>query len=279
MFTFTLSAIYIYPVKSLTGIAVKEWKVNPKGLVFDRHWMIIDRDNRFLSQRQIPRMCLIQTSLDNDRLTLTTPDKNSIAIPLNSDAEPPVGTSLWQDHCQAYPVAKEVDLWLSDFLHHDCRLVCQTEQPRRVDPKYAAADDQTAFTDGFPFLIVSENALSDLNRRLQYKMPMNRFRPNLVITGCGAYAEDTWRQITIGEITFRLPKPCSRCVITTIDTQTAKINKEPLKALNKYRNWRGKVYFGQNALHDNSGILRVGDAVKILQYGPSQPPLKKAFAK
>ncbi len=272
--TFTLSEINIYPVKSLAGIQVNSWEVNQKGLLYDRHWMIIDRNNRFLSQRQLPRMCLIQTTLGKTRLTLSTSSEDRISIPLASDSEQRIETTIWKDQCTAQHVSKEVDQWLSDFLHYDCRLVCQTEQHRRVDPNYAAPEDQVSFTDGFPFLIISESSLAALNQQLPHKIPMSSFRPNLVIAGCDSYAEDYWRKISIGEINFRLPKPCSRCLITTIDTQTAQTSKEPLKTLNKLRKWNREVFFGQNALHDKTGKLAIGDPVTILQSGPPQPPIK-----
>ncbi|MGZ3814886.1 MAG: MOSC domain-containing protein, partial [Mucilaginibacter sp.] len=144
---------------------------------------------------------------------------------------------------------------------------------RPVDPDYAKATDQVAFSDGFPFLIISENSLAALNHEMQMDLPMTRFRPNLVISGCPAYDEDTWREITINAIDFRLPKPCSRCAIPAIDQETAQIGKEPLATLNRTRKWQNKVYFGQNALHDQCGQLTLGDTVHIKSTGTKQPPI------
>jgi uncharacterized protein YcbX len=130
-----------------------------------------------------------------------------------------------------------------------------------------------SFSDGFPFLIASENSLNSLNQGLQTPIEMVRFRPNLVIRGCEAYAEDTWREITIGHIDFRLPKPCSRCAIPGINPQTAQHEKAPLTALSQRRKWQNKTYFGQNALHNQCGELKVGDELTITLSGEKQPPI------
>jgi uncharacterized protein YcbX len=144
---------------------------------------------------------------------------------------------------------------------------------RTVDVNYALATDQVSFSDGFPFLIISENSLRALNQAMGLNLPMSRFRPNLVIADCPSYSEDYWREIRIGEIELRLPKPCSRCAIPTIDPETAQTGKEPLTTLNRLRKWQNKVYFGQNAIHNQCGTLNIGDKVEILITGAQQPPL------
>jgi uncharacterized protein YcbX len=185
-----------------------------------------------------------------------------------------INSTLWHDQCYARSVSTEADQWLSDYLKLNCRLVYQPDdQIRPVDPHYARPTDKVAFSDGFPFLIVSENSLAALNHQMQLNLSMARFRPNLVISGCPGYAEDSWRKIGIGGIDFRLPKPCSRCSIPTIDPDTAQAGKEPLTTLNRTRKWQNKVYFGQNALHDQCGHLSVGDTVSIKLTGANQPPL------
>jgi uncharacterized protein YcbX len=144
---------------------------------------------------------------------------------------------------------------------------------RQVDPNYSLPTDQVSFSDGFPFLIISESSLASLIHAMQLDLPMTRFRPNLTITNCHSYAEDSWRDISIGNIDFRLPKPCSRCSVPTIDPTTAEMSKEPLTTLSRIRKWEGKVYFGQNALHNNCGILTVGDIVQVKVTGTHQPPI------
>lgn len=269
-----LSRIYIYPVKSLAGIEVNTWNVDSKGLVFDRKWMLIDRRHQFLTQRRLPKMALIKTRIVGESLVLSAPGQREFAFPLRSQGGERLEVDIWDDRCIAETVSSEADTWLSRFLDSECRLVFHPENSvRQVDQHYATAVDQTAFSDGFPFLIVSENSLHALNQAMQLELTMDRFRPNLVIGDCGSFAEDSWRRIEINGISFRLPKPCSRCSVPTIDPQTASIGKEPLTTLNRLRKWENKVYFGQNALHDICGTLSVGNVVDILESGENQPPL------
>ncbi|TAN71441.1 MAG: MOSC domain-containing protein [Methylobacter sp.] len=271
---FTLSGITVYPVKSLSGIHVNSWPVTEKGLHHDRKWMLIDNDRQFLSQRKLPEMALIKTALTDKNLILSAPGMENLALALEPVDGQIINSTIWHDQCDARSVSTEADQWLSDFLKHDCRLVYQPDEVTRpVDPHYAHPTDKVAFSDGFPFLIISENSLTALNDEMQLNLPMTRFRPNLVISGCPAYAEDSWREISINAIDFRLPKPCSRCSVPTIDPETAQTGKEPLVTLNRTRKWQNKVYFGQNALHDQCGQLTVGDAIHIKSTGPKQPPI------
>lgn len=272
--TYTLRDIHVYPVKSLAGLRVDQWPVDKRGLKFDRKWMLVDADQRFLSQRRLPEMALIHTAFEADHLVLSSADGDSIRLPLASAGHDRINVSVWHDRCSAETVDPAVDQWLSDHLKTACRLVAQPNDGfRQVDQTYAKPSDQTAFTDGFPFLIISLASLHALNQAMQSNLTMERFRPNLVIDGCPAYAEDRWRQIDIQGIHFRLPKPCSRCAIPTVNPQTAQREKEPLKTLNRLRKWDKKVYFGQNALHDTIGMLSTGTQVKVLRTGERQPPI------
>ena len=271
---YQLSKLYIYPVKSLAGFSVDHWPVTKTGLKHDRKWMLVDSDGQFLSQRKIARMALIKTALTEDRLILSAPTMPDLSLPLGPVGGDLVACVIWKDRCHALGVAPKADHWLSRFLNQDCRLVYQPDDEiRRVDPLYADASDSVAYSDGFPFLIISENSLAALNREMRLELPMSRFRPNLVISGCPGYAEDEWREISIGAIDFRLPKPCSRCAVPTINPETAESGKEPLVALNRTRKWQNKVYFGQNALHNQSGVLSVGDVVEVKLTGPKRPPI------
>ncbi|MGZ4968426.1 MAG: MOSC domain-containing protein [Methylobacter sp.] len=270
----TLSGIFVYPVKSLAGISANSWLVTEKGFQHDRKWMIIDNDRQFLSQRKLPKMALIKTALTDKNLILSAPDMEDLSLPLEPIDGHIINSTIWDDQCDAGSVSTEADQWLGDFLKLDCRLVYQPDDViRQVDPEYGKPTDNVAFSDGFPFLVISENSLAALNHEMQLNLPMNRFRPNLVISGCPAYEEDGWREISIGTIDFRLPKPCSRCAIPAIDQETAQTGKEPLTTLNRTRKWQNKVYFGQNALHDQCGQLTVGDSVHIKLTGAKQPPI------
>jgi uncharacterized protein YcbX len=274
MTTYTLSAITLYPVKSLTGIGVTRWPVTKTGLQYDRKWMLIDSDAHFLSQRTLPRMALIKTALTANALLLNALGMTELALPLVPANGDVITSQIWHDYCAAQSVSVKADQWLSDFLETDCRLVYQPDDSiRPVDPNYGLASDQASFSDGFPFLIISENSLVSLNRAMQLDLPMLRFRPNLVISGCPEYNEDSWREISISGIDFRLPKPCSRCSVPTIDPDTAKTGKEPLTTLNRLRKWNNKVYFGQNAIHNQCGELSIGDTVVIKSTGIKQPPI------
>jgi uncharacterized protein YcbX len=267
-----LQDIYIYPIKSCAGIRVSEWQVLEKGLQYDRQWMLVDQNQQFLSQRKLPKMALLKTRLTDHHIILSAPGFEDISFNLHQADGKTLTVSIWKDQCQANLVSAEADEWLSDFLKMDCNLVYQPKQSiRQVDQKYAMANDNVYFSDGFPFLIISENSLVDLNSHMPYEISMTRFRPNLVISGSASYAEDFWREISIGEINFRLPKPCSRCPVPNIDPETGISSKETIKTLSKIRKRENKVYFGQNALHNNTGQLFVGDLVTVNTTGPAQP--------
>jgi uncharacterized protein len=270
----TLSTITLYPVKSLAGISVTSWPVTKTGLQYDRKWMLIDNAGQFLSQRKLPQMALIKTALTDRHLILSASGMDDLSLSLTPTDGDIINSTIWNDQCEARSVSLEADQWLSSFLNQNCRLVYQPDEMiRHVDPDYGRHTDNVAFSDGFPFLIISENSLASLNREMQLNLLMTRFRPNLVISGCPSYAEDSWREISIGGIDFRLPKPCARCAIPTIDPSTAQTGKEPLRTLNRIRKWQNNVYFGQNALHNQCGKLTVGDIVKVKVIGAKQPPI------
>lgn len=261
----SLTALYRYPVKSLGGENHQELDVRARGFGFDRHWMVVDAQGRFVTQRQQPRMTLISVRVDDKgALHLSVPGMPDMDVGPYSDER--VEVSVWGDSVSAAPADSAADAWLSEFLALPCRLVCfPQEQVRAVDPEFAQPSDQVAFADGFPFLLISQASLDDLNDRLERPVSMRRFRPNLVVDGCEAYAEDTWRRIRIGGLEFRVAKPCSRCIIPTIDPKTGLRGKEPLQTLMGYRRRDNKVYFGQNLIHDRSGQLVVGMPVEVLE--------------
>lgn len=271
---YTLSDIIIYPVKSLAGIHLNQCQVTKTGFQYDRKWMLIDNQGQFLSQRRLPKMALIKTALTANQLILSAPNQQDLILALTPADGEVIASTIWHDQCRARSISLDADRWFSDFLQTDCRLVYLPDEIiRPVDARYADVSDQVAFADGFPFLLISENSLHSLNQAMHAVFAMNRFRPNLVIANCPSYAEDSWREIRIGTIDFRLPKPCSRCAVPTIDPDTAQTGKEPLTTLNRLRKWQNKVYFGQNAIHNQCGTLTVGDSVQIKRTGENQPPL------
>jgi len=259
-----LTELWRFPVKSMRGSRARQLAVDARGLHLDRHWMLVDSQGRFLTQRQLPRMALLNTRLDGERLTLWVNDGEPLRVESPADG-PLLDVRVWRDACRARGVDPAVDAWLSDFLQTGCRLVClPPEQVRAVDPDYARGGEQVGFADGFPFLLISQASLDDLNARLDEPVPMQRFRPNLVVEGCAPYAEDAWKRLRIGGMVFHVVKPCSRCIIPTIDPATAQRDAEPLRTLGAYRRRDNQVWFGQNLLHEGPGLLEEGMPVEVL---------------
>lgn len=263
-----LAGLYVYPIKSCGGVAVREWEVDERGPRHDRRWMLVDETGRFMSQRRYPRMALIRVRLERDYLVVSAPGMSSLRVPLHLPNGKPMLASVWEDLVETLPVSDDVDRWFGEFLGTRCKLVhMPDESVRPVDPDYGRVGDRVGLADGFPFLLISDASLTDLNSRLEQPLPMNRFRPNLVVAGCEPFAEDDWKRIRIGSIGLRVVKPCARCAITTVDQGTGITGKEPLRTLATFRKVGTKVHFGQNLIHDEVGILRVGDHVEVRRAG------------
>ena len=260
-----LSGLYRYPVKSLRGGALDVMEIGPRGPRHDRHWMLVNEEGRFLTQRELPRMALVRPEILDEGLRLRAPGMFDLEVAAESDEE--LKVQVWKDTCIARAMSPAADQWLSDFLGVSARLVyLPPDSMRQVDLTYARPGDQTGFSDGFPFLLISQASLDDLNRRMGLNLPMERFRPNLVVSGCEPYAEDGWKRIRIGDLSFRVVKPCSRCVIPTVNPETGeREGNEPLKTLMSYRKEGNNVYFGQNLIHDGPGQLRTGMSVEVLE--------------
>lgn len=260
-----LARIYVHPIKSAKGISLQRAELDSLGLRQDRRWMLVNAEGTFLSQRSLPEMTLISTAFSGDELEVNAPGMFTLSLPL----EPPdtgkrLPVNIFGDELRAAPAGEEADSWFTEFLGVACSLVYMPENAvRHVDPRYAAAQEKVAFADGFPLLMFSEASLDDLNSRLPEAVSERRFRPNLVISGCNAFAEDGWDRMSIGGMSLRVAKPCSRCTIPTVDPDTAVRGKEPLRTLNEYRKAGSKVMFGQNLTHDGVGELRVGDALAL----------------
>jgi uncharacterized protein YcbX len=258
-----LSGLYVYPLKSCAGIPLESAELGATGLRHDRRWMLVDETGKFMSQRAHPRMALISTHLSDEHLTVSAPDMPDLQVPLQPADEDLVDVSIWGDTNRGALVGEEADRWFGEFLKLPCRLVSKPDDDLRfVDSIYAQSGDQVGFADGFAFLLISEASLEDLNGRLEDPLPMNRFRPNLVVRGCGPYAEDGWSRVRIGDVSFRVAEACPRCAITTTDQKTGTRGKEPLRTLATYRKFEGEVFFGRNLIHDALGTVRVGDPVE-----------------
>jgi uncharacterized protein YcbX len=266
-----LSEIFIYPIKSLGGISLSDSKVEKRGLQFDRRMMLVDEAGIFITQREFPQMALLKTKIIDNNLEVTHSSSNhSIILPLNSDNNTKsdrIKVIIWDDECEALIVSKEADEFFSEMIGTKCRLVYMPESEKRiVDPKrkYVLDNHIVSFADGYPFLIIGQSSLDELNRRLETPLPMNRFRPNFVFAGGEPFEEDDWKNILIGEIKFRAVKPCARCVITTTDQETAIRSQEPLKTLSTFRKIENKILFGMNLISYSEGFIKVGDRISLL---------------
>ena len=261
-----LCEINVYPIKSTRRIGLEEVRVHRHGLEGDRRWMVVDDGGRFISQRDEPRLALIRAQSEELGVAIEAPGMARVFAPLPAGRESRVHVEIWKDVVEVRKAEEAANEWFSRFLERPVNLVYMDDPARRrVDSRFARrADDCVNFADGYPTLLTSRESLAELNRRLDTPVPMSRFRPNLIVTGDGPFAEDHWRRVRIGAVEFDVVKGCARCTITTIDQETAETGKEPLRTLNKFRRRNGNIYFGQNLIPVDEGVVRVGDPVDVL---------------
>ena len=261
-----LSQLNIYPLKSAAGITLESAMLDRRGLVYDRRWMVVDDSGKFMTQRTIPRMALINTELVGQTLTLNAPGMSELCLSLSPTEGEAQEVEIWGDHCEAWTADPQSGLWISGYLGKSCKIVFMPDHSNRpVDPDFAVGEYQAAFSDAYPLLLITEASLNDLNNRLPEPVAMKRFRPNLVVNNTKPYEEDSWKKIIIGECEFQVVKPCSRCILTTVDPETGEFSgKEPLRTLATYRKQSGNVMFGQNLIATITGKLEVGMLVEII---------------
>ena len=262
----TLSEINIYPIKSLAGISLKKAEVEERGLKYDRRWVLVDDSNVFFTQRDFPEMALIKVAIGDDGLHLKHKRKNieSLIIPFEFNHSRKDKIVIWDDTVIGEFYIKAIDDWFSDILGIHCHLVKMPESSKRVVDEKFAKNKIVSFADGYPFLIIGQSSLDDLNSRIITSLPMNRFRTNFVFTGGKPFEEDGWKKFKIGEVIFEAVKPCARCVITTTDQETAERYEEPLLTLSKFRKFDNKVMFGMNLVTHSTGEIKVGDKIEFL---------------
>lgn len=260
-----ISELYIYPIKSLPGIKLNRARVTPKGLEHDRRWMLVDEHNVFISQREFPQLTQFVVTLKENGLYVAHKRRgDSLPIPFSANGEK-IAVTVWDDTCDAALVGDEADKWFSDMTGLKCRLVYMPDDSMRsVDERYAPEDKVTSFSDAYPFLLIGQASLDELNSRLKQALPIDRFRPNIVFTGGTPFEEDSLGHFKIDEIHFYGVKLCARCVVITIDQQNGKKEKEPLKTLSSYRQKNKKIYFGQNLIHTGEGNITVGDELEVI---------------
>jgi len=263
-----LSKIFIYPIKSLGGISVQSANVEERGLQYDRRWMLIDEDNQFITQRTHPQMSLLNVEISKEGLEVSHKIESieNLDIPFDNN-DSAVNVTVWDDNCLAQTTSKEIDDWFSEALEVNCKLVYMPDTTERiVDPRYVSDKKIVGFADGYPFLIIGQSSLDLLNSKLDDPVPMNRFRPNFVFTGGEPHDEDNWNQFNIGSTIFNAVKPCSRCLLTTVNQDTGIKGKEPLSTLSKYRSVNNKVLFGQNLVCTQKNRINIGDKIEVLNY-------------
>ena len=270
-----IHSLHVYPIKSASGVDRSEAQVERRGLAGDRRWMIVGPDGDFLSQRSRPELARIRVAETTDGLRLSAPGQPTLFVSTPSPEAPRQRVTVWDDPVDAAVASDAACDWVSSHLDTDAVLVSMPEDALRpVDPAYATgADDVVSFADGYPLLLTSTTSLSALNERVDGPdLPMNRFRPNLVVEGADPFAEDRWKRLRVGEATFRVVKPCARCSVTTVDQDTGERpsgehGSEPLQTLNTFRRdaETGKVYFGWNLIPETTGRVAVGEPVEVLE--------------
>ncbi|MDQ3904646.1 MAG: MOSC domain-containing protein [Actinomycetota bacterium] len=280
--TLRLTAITRYPIKSCRGHPVDEAVVEPWGLAGDRRWMLVDDRGCVVTAREHPQLVLVTPEFTPDGLLVSAPGMAPLRV------YTPHGATLWNVEVfssvvAACPAAAEAHAWFSGVVGVSVRLVYLDDPTRRrPDPAYSRARDRVSFADGYPVLLATEESLAALNNLIatgprigEGPVSMTRFRPNLVVAGATAWAEDRWRVLRIGAAIFRAVKGCSRCVLTTVDPETAATGKEPLATLVRHRRWDGKSWFAINLIPDFPGAtLRLGDEIEIVEQVATTEPLR-----
>ncbi|MER0439148.1 MOSC N-terminal beta barrel domain-containing protein [Emticicia sp. W12TSBA100-4] len=266
--SFIVSEITIYPIKSLGGISLQHAVVEERGLQYDRRWVLADENNVFITQRQNEQMAMIDVAIEETGLRVTHRLKRiaPLQIPFVPETTEQQQITIWDDVVRGIRVSDEADAWFTTVLGKKCSLFYQPDDSIRLtDPKYSITkEEHTSFSDGYPILVIGQASLDELNAKLEEPVSMKRFRPNLVFIGGEAHVEDTWKYFTVADAKLVGVKPCARCVLTTINPETAEKGKEPLRTLTQYRNVNNKILFGQNLLVVETGKVSVGDEILML---------------
>lgn len=258
-----VSEIWIYPVKSLGGLRCREAMAFEKGFEHDRRWMLVDEQNRFITQREHPQLALFSVELSDGCLkVLHRKTKSAVEIETIRASSKRLIATIWDDMVETYEVDEEVSRWFSRELGFTCRLVKFPETSQRpADKQFVPENRNVSLADGFPYLLIGQASLDELNKRLSEPVTMQRFRPNLVFTGGEPFTEDTWKKFNMGSVRFEAVKPCARCILTTVHPDTGLRGKEPLQTLSVFRKRDNKIYFGMNLIVLAQGLVREGDEI------------------
>lgn len=267
----TISKLFIYPIKSLRGISVQSSLVTDRGLQNDRRWMIVDENNKFLSLRTIPKMALLKVELQDRGLKVISleHDGNYFHIQFDQDENDLESVTIWNATVEAKRVGKDADGWFSEMLGVKCKLVYMPDRsmrPVNTTSGFAPQGKFTSFADAYPFLLIGQSSMDDLNLRMQIPLTIERFRPNIVFSGGFPYQEDVIEDFTVGQINFTGLENCKRCMVPNVDPEKGVLNsdKEPTKTLATYRMKDNKIEFGRNVVHQGTGIISVGDKLNLV---------------
>ena len=261
--------VCIYPLKSATGVSVQSSRVTRKGLEHDRHWALIGTDNEIITAREFPQLLALQPTPTAHGLSIQHNGTVVLTIPYAADNADIINITVFENPATAVALPDAVNAWFCDYLQTPCRLVYMDARCHRdVLPENGGVKgDVVAYADECPLLLLSEASLEDLNSRLPQPVSFRNFRPNLVVQGCTAFAEDTWQSVQIGACEFDVGQRCQRCVFTTIDpdTQIRNERQEPLRTLSTYRRHpAGGVAFGVHLIPRSLGTITLGDEIKVL---------------
>ncbi|MGH7293974.1 MAG: MOSC domain-containing protein, partial [Polyangiaceae bacterium] len=259
-----VAGLFVYPVKSCRAVALDRAVVEARGLRYDRRWMVVDPDGSFVTQRARPDLARVEVAVDPSSgiLNLSTREHPTLQLPLVPDDGAARTVRIWDDEVEAIDGGADAARWISLVLGGAASLVFMPERTSRaVSPRYARGADVVSFADAFPILFTATASLADLNARLERGLPMDRFRPNVVVDGGTPWQEDGWRRVRVGRIGVRVVKGCDRCVVTTVDQRTGERGVEPLRTLATFRQREHKVYFGVNGIPEAPGEIAVGDVL------------------
>ncbi|MFY0639534.1 MAG: MOSC domain-containing protein [Bermanella sp.] len=261
-----VSQLFHFPVKSLKGSKLESMSIDEFGPQWDRRFMLVEKTGRFVTQRQSPKMGQISTHVNEGTLVLTfAEDQRAVNLKDLNTIDQYMDVRVWNDEVRARLITSEVNTWLSNILNRDVFLCYMGDDThRQVDLEFSQAGDRASFSDGFPFLIISEASVDFLSEKLGRHLEAERFRANIVVSGCEAFEEDQWKKIKIKGIEFELVKPCSRCVIPTLDLNTSQKQPDVMQVMLKHRKQGKHVMMGQNAIHRGLGVIKVGDVVELI---------------
>ncbi|MGY5104548.1 MOSC domain-containing protein [Streptomyces sp. 900105245] len=268
-----VQSIHVHPVKAFRGLSPREAVVEPWGLAGDRRWTLIDDGGKVVTQREQPRLALAAAEpLAGGGVRLSAPGRAPLTVTVPEPAAT-VPVNIFGTKVEAVPAAAAARAWCSAYLEAEVRLVHMDDPASRrpVDARFALPGETVSFADGFPLLVTTTASLDALNslvaegdRAHEGPLPMNRFRPNVVVTGTEPWAEDHWSRISVGEVVLRAARTSARCVVTTTDQDTGVRGREPLRTLARHRRIDGRLVFGQNFVPLSTGTIRIGDPVRVL---------------